>query len=101
MAQFRITRIFSLTATGRYQVYVADIPFDGTSTTDPYTTATLRGQLTPGVKHPWEAIGGVAVLWKHFHLIAGGGYGYYFLPGLDIPNTSRTFVPDLSLSVVL
>ena len=101
MAQFRISRIVSLTATGRYQVYAADIPFEGTGTTDPYTTSTLSGQLTPAMKHPWEAIGGVAVLWKHFHLIAGAGYGYYFVPGLDIPNTSRTFVPDLSLSVVL
>ena len=101
MAQFRISRIVSLTATGRYQFYAADIPFDATSTSDPYTTATVTGQLTPGVKHPWEVIGGVAVLWKHFHMIVGGGYGYYFLPGLDIPNSSRTFVPDLSLSVVL
>jgi hypothetical protein len=101
MAQFRISRIVSLTATGRYQVYVADVPFEGTSMPDPYTTTTLTGQLTPGFKHPWEVIGGVAVLWKHFHMIVGGGYGYYFVPGLDIPNTSRTFVPDLSLSVVL
>ena len=29
MAQFRVSRIVSLTATGRYQFYVADIPFDG------------------------------------------------------------------------
>jgi hypothetical protein len=101
MAQLRISRIVSLTATGRYQVYVADIPFDATSTSDPYTTATVTGQLSPGVRHPWSAVAGVAVLWKHFHLIAGGGYGYYFIPGMDIPNTSKTFVPDLSLSVVL
>ena len=101
MAQFRVSRIVSLTATGRYQFYVADIPFDATSTTDPYTTATVTGQLTPGVRHPWEVIGGVAVLWKHFHMIVGGGYGYYFIPGLNIANTSKTFVPDLSLSVVL
>jgi hypothetical protein len=101
MAQFRLTRIFSLTATGRYQVYVADIPFEGSGQLDPYTTATMSGQLTPGVRHPWEVIGGVAVLWKHFHLIAGAGYGYYFIPGLNVPNTTKTFVPDLSLSVVL
>ena len=101
MAQFRVSRIVSLTATGRYQFYVADIPFNATSTTDPYTTATVTGQLSPGFRHPWSVIGGVAVLWKHFHMIVGGGYGYYFIPGMDIPNTSRTFVPDLSLSVVL
>jgi hypothetical protein len=101
MAQFRISRIVSLTATGRYQFYVADIPFEGSGSLDPYTSATVRGQLSPGVRHPWEVIGGVAVLWKHFHMIVGGGYGYYFLPGLDIPNSTRTFVPDVSLSVVL
>jgi len=100
MLQYRLTRIFSLTATGRYQVYVADIPFEGSSSVDPYTTATMTGQLTPGVRHPWEVIGGIAVLWKHFHMVVGGGYGYYFLPGLSIANTSKTFVPDLSLAVV-
>ena len=34
-------------------------------------------------------------------MVVGGGYGYYFVPGLDIANTSKTFVPDLSLAVVL
>jgi hypothetical protein len=101
MLQYRVTRIFSLTATGRYQAYVADIPFEGSSSVDPYTTATMTGQLTPGVKHPWEVIGGVAVLWKHFHMILGAGYGYYFIPGMNIANTSKTFVPDVSLAVVL
>ena len=47
-----------------------------------------------------EVIGGIAVLWKHFHMIVGGGYGYYFIPGMNIANTSKTFVPDLSLAVV-
>jgi hypothetical protein len=101
VAQFRVSRIVSLTATGRYQFYFSDIAFEGSSTADPYTTTTLRGQLTPGFRHPWEVIGGVAVLWKHFHMIVGGGYGYYFIPGLNIANTSRTFVPDLSLAVIL
>ena len=101
MAQFRITRIVSLTATGRYQVYAADVPFSGTGSIDAFTTATVNGQLVPGVKHPWEAIAGVAVLWKHFHMILGAGYGYYFVPGLDLPNTTKTFVPDASLAVVL
>jgi hypothetical protein len=101
IGQLRISRVVSLVATGRYQVYAASIPFDATSTSDPYTTATAMGQLTPAFRHPWEVIGGVALLWKHFHLIAGGGYGYYFIPGLDIPNSSRTFVPDLSLAVYL
>jgi hypothetical protein len=101
MAQFRLTRIFSLTATGRYQFWVSDLPLSATTMTDPYTTGSLSGQFVPAVQHPWEAIGGIAVLWRYFHLIAGAGYGYYFVPGLDIANTKKTFVPDLSLAVVL
>ena len=101
MAQFRLTRIFSLTATGRYQFWVSDLPLSGSTTIDPYTTGSVSGQFVPAVQHPWEAIGGIAVLWRYLHLIAGAGYGYYFVPGLDIANTKKTFVPDLSLAVVL
>jgi hypothetical protein len=101
VAQYRVTRIFSLTATGRYQFYTADLPLSGSSTIDPYTTASLRGQYVPPVQHPWEAIGGVAFLWEHFRLTLGAGYGYYFLPGIDIANTKKTIVPDASIAVVL
>jgi hypothetical protein len=101
MAQYQVNHFFSLTATGRYQVYMADLPLSGSAMTDPYTTATLNGQYVPPFKHPWEAIGGVAFLWEHFRLTVGAGYGYYFVPGLDIANTRKTFVPDASLAVVL
>ena len=101
MVQYRVTRIFSLTATGRYQFYAADLPLSGSTMLDPNTTATLNGQFVPGVQHPWEAMGGVAFLWQHFQLILGAGYGYYFAPGLDIANTKKTFVPDASIAVVL
>ena len=96
-----VTRIFSLTATGRYQFYTADLPLSGSSMTDAYTTASLSGQFVAPVQHPWEAFGGVAFLWEHFRLTAGAGYGYYFLPGLDVANTKKTFVPDASIAVVL
>jgi hypothetical protein len=101
MVQYQLTRILSLTATGRYQFYVADLPLSGGAMVDPYTTSTLNGQFVPAVQHPWEAIGGVALLWRHFQLIVGAGYGYYFVPGLDIANPQRTFVPDASIAVVL
>ena len=101
VVQYRLTRIFSLTATGRYQFYTADLPLSGSSMTDPYTTASLSGQLVAPVEHPWEAFGGVAFLWEHFRLTAGAGYGYYFLPGIDVANTKKTFVPDASIAVVL
>lgn len=101
MLEWRLTRIFSLTALGRYQFYAADLAFSGSGTGDEFTTVDVQGQLTPRVKHPWQAVGGVALLWRHFHLIAGAGYGYYFIPGLDIAVPTRTIIPDVSLSVVL
>jgi hypothetical protein len=101
VVQYRLNSFFSLTATGRYQFYTADLPLSGSSMTDPYTTATLNGQFVPAVQHPWEAIGGVAFLWEHLRFALGAGYGYYFVPGLDVANTKKTFVPDASFAVVL
>jgi hypothetical protein len=72
---------------------------------DPYTTVNIGGRAKPRVEHPWQVVGGVAFLWRHFHLIVGVGvgvgYGYYFVPGIDIPYPHRGFVPDGSLSFVL
>jgi hypothetical protein len=101
MAQLQLTRVVSLLALGRYQFYTSDVTFNGNSTLDPFTTASASGQVTLPVSHPWEALGGIALLWKHFHLSLGAGYGYYFVPGLDIANTRKTVVPDASLAVVL
>jgi len=101
MVEWRLTRIFSLTATGRYQVYTGPLTFSASGMTDPYTTVNVAGQLEARVEHPWQALAGVAFLWKHFHLIAGGGYGYYFIPGMDIAIPKKSFIPDLSLAVIL
>jgi hypothetical protein len=99
--EVRLTRIFSLTATGRVQLYTGRVAFDATSNTDPYTSINVDGTAQPRVEHPWNVVGGVAFLWKHFHLIAGAGYGYYFLPGLDVPSPHLGFVPNVSLAVIL
>ena len=101
MAEYRVTRIFSLTARGRYQFYSGPLAFSGGGTIDPYTTVQVDGQLRPRVEHPWQAVGGVAFLWKHFHLGVGAGYGNYFVPGMDIAVPQVGFVPEASLAVVL
>jgi hypothetical protein len=101
MFELRLTRIFSITARGRYQFYAGPIAFDGSSSLDPYTTVTVRGQAEPRVSHPWEAVAGVAFLWRHVHLLVGAGYGYYFVPGIDLAYPKRGFVPDASLSFIL
>ena len=41
------------------------------------------------------------MLWHYVHLTLGAGYGYYFVPGLNIANTKKTFVPDANIAVVL
>jgi hypothetical protein len=101
MLQFQLTRVFSITALGRYQFYSGPLAFSGGSMVDPFTNVTIDGQALQRVEHPWEAIAGVAFLWKRVHLIVGVGYGYYFIPGIDLPYPSRGVVPDGSLSVVL
>jgi hypothetical protein len=101
MLEWRLTRIFSLTARGRYQVYTGPLAFNGTGTLDPYTTVDVDGTAKARVEHPWSAVGGVAFLWRYVHLILGAGYGYYFVPGMDLAYPKRTFVPDASLSVIL
>ena len=101
MFQLRLTRVVSLTASGRYQVYTGNLAFNGTSNLDPYTTVTVDGRAMPAVAHPWQAIGGIALLWTHVHLIVGAGYGYYFIPGVQLAYPKQTFVPDASFSVLL
>jgi len=101
VAQLQLTRVVSLTATGRYQVYTGKLAFEGSGMLDPYTTASVNGSAEPRVSHPWQAVAGVALLWRHIHLTVGAGYGYYFIPGMDIPYPKQTFVPDASFSVLL
>ena len=101
MAEYRVTRIFSLTARGRYQFYTGPLAFSGAGTLDPYTSVQVDGQLVPRTEHPWQAVGGVAFLWKHVRLTVGAGYGNYFVPGMDIAAPKQGFVPDASLAVVL
>lgn len=101
IVEWRLTRIFSLTAQGRYQAYTGPLAFSGSGTLDPYTTVDIDGSAKARVAHPWMVVGGVAFLWRHVHLILGAGYGYYFVPGIDLPYPSRGFVPDGSLSVIL
>lgn len=99
--EWRLTHIFSLTVTGRYQVYTADLAFQANSNVDPYTTANVDGRAVAMVSHPWQVIPGVAFLWKYVNLVVGVGYGYVFIPGAGIPYPQRTIVPDGNLMVVI
>jgi len=101
MAQIPLTRVFSLLALGRVQVYTGDIGFSANTQIDSYTSATLNGTMVPAVQHPWQVVAGGTFLWKHFYLTAGAGYGNFFVPGLEVAVPKRSVVPFLNLAVVL
>jgi hypothetical protein len=101
MLEYRLRDHIALTAVGRYQAYSGPLAFGGTAMLDPYTSVTLNGQATPRVAHPWTAIAGVAFLWSRVHLSLGVGYGYYFIPGMNIAYPKQTVVPDASLAILL
>ena len=100
MAELRILRWLSLTARGRVQVYTSPIRASGSGPLDPFTTGSIDAELSPRIDRPWEIVGGFALLFEHFHLSLGAGYGTYFVPGMDLPLQRRGFVPDGSLSVL-
>ena len=68
---------------------------------DPYTTVDVDGSAKARVSHPWMVVAGVAFLWRYVHLTLGAGYGYYFIPGVNLPYPNRGFVPDASVAVIL
>jgi hypothetical protein len=98
LAEVRVLRWLSLTGLGRYQFYTSSLVLSGSGNVDSFTTASVDAELTPRVRHPWELVGGVALLFKHVHASVGGGYGYYFVPGMELPLQKRTFIPQASLS---
>lgn len=98
--EWRLAPVFAITLKGRLQVYTGNVAFSGTAQADAYTTATVDARLVPRIQHPWEVVPGIALLWRHVHLSAGAGYGYLFVPGVQIPLTTRGLTPDFSLAVL-
>jgi hypothetical protein len=100
MIEYRPSRVVALLLRGRYQFYVGPLAFEGSSQPDAFTAVDLQGRLEPRVRHPWSALAAVALMWRHVRLLFGAGYGYYFVPGIEIAVPGRRFVPDASLAVV-
>ena len=66
---------------------------------DAYTQAQLEVELRPYRSHPWMAVAGLALTWKHVGLLVAGGYGNVFIPGANVAVPNKGFVPDASLWV--
>jgi hypothetical protein len=97
LLEYRLTRVVALIARGRYQPYASPIVLEGDDMLDPYTRAQGALEIRTPTPHPWMAIGGVALTWKYVGVVAGAGYGNYFVPGMNVSNPHTTIVPEGSL----
>jgi hypothetical protein len=100
MLEVRLTRVLALLARARYQVYSSPLVLQGTGTIDPYTTVEVAASLQPAHPHPAMAVAAAAFTWRHVGLVAGAGYGHYFVPGANLALSYRGLIPEGSLWVV-
>jgi hypothetical protein len=98
--ELRLSRVVALTARGRYQFYETPIVFQGDGTIDPYTHVNASIEARPLKDHPAMGVAGVALTWKYVGVVAGGGYGHYFLPGANLAVPHNGFVPEGALWAV-
>jgi hypothetical protein len=97
MFEYRISRVVGLFARGRFQPYASPIVLEGSGMLDAYTTAEGSLEIRTPTPHPIMGVAGVELTWKYVGVIAGGGYGNYFLPGLNVSDPHTTFVPEASI----
>ena len=97
MFELRLSRVVGLIARGRYQFYETPIVFQGGGMLDPYTHVEASIEARPLESHPAMGIGGVALTWKHVGVVAGAGYGHYFIPGNNLALPYKGVVPEAEL----
>ena len=97
MFELRLSRVVALIARGRYQFHETPIVFQGNGMVDPYTHVEASIEATPLKEHPAMGIGGVALTWKHVGVVAGAGYGHYFIPGNNLALPYKGAVPEAEL----
>jgi len=98
--QYNIRPTIALTLRGRIQVYTARLAVSGSANPDDFTSIAVDGRVNPRDPPAWQVVPAVAFLWQRVRLSAGVGYGNYFIPGMLIPLTKRSYVPEGSFSVV-
>jgi len=99
VVQYKLSPLVSLIGRGRYQFASTPLVVKGNGTLDPYTTAQLGAEVHVVHPHPYLAVAAIALTWRHVGLVAGGGYGQYFIPGANLPLAPVGFVPEGSLWV--
>jgi hypothetical protein len=100
MAELRLSRVVALIARGRYQFYETPIVLEGSANLDAFTQASGSLEIRSSHEHPVMGLAGVALTWKYVGVTVGGGYGNYFLPGMNVSDPHVSFVPEGSLWAV-
>jgi hypothetical protein len=99
MLEQRLGPVAAIVARGRWQVLTRPLVLAGSTPLDPYTQAEVALEGRPVHRHPWMAVAGVALTWRHVGMTVAAGYGHYFVPGANIAVAARGFVPDASFWV--
>jgi hypothetical protein len=97
MIELRLSRVVALLARGRYQAYASPLVLSGGSSIDPYTRVDVSLEAQPAQPHPAVVVAGAAFTWTHVGLVVGGGFGHYFIPGVNLALPDRGFTPEGSL----
>jgi hypothetical protein len=100
MAELRVNRVVAFLVRGRYQFYESNIVFEGSGMVDAFTQANGSLELEPLVRHPAMVTASIALTWKYVGVIAGAGYGHYFLPGANVALQYEGVVPEGALWAV-
>jgi hypothetical protein len=97
MVELRTTRWLALTLRGRWQPWVSPLQVNASTHPDAETTATVQGEVVP-TRDAWMAIFSTEFSWKNFNMRLGAGYGFWFVPSLNLALAYEGVVADADLA---
>jgi len=98
--EYRIRPTIAITLRGSIQVYTSRLALSSSTNPDDFTSIAVDARVDPRDLPPWQVVPAVSFLWQRLRLAAGVGYGNYFLPGMQVPLTKRSWVPEASVALV-
>jgi hypothetical protein len=97
MVEMRATRWLALTLRGRWQPWVSPVQVNATTRPDSLTTATVQGEVVP-TRDAWMTMFSTEFSWETLNLRLGVGYGFWFVPALDVALAYEGVVADGDLA---
>jgi hypothetical protein len=97
MVEMRANRWLSLTLRGRWEPWVSPVVVNATSRPDARTLATVQGEVVP-THEAWMTVLGTEFSWKNLNLRLAAGYGFWFVPSLDVALSYEGVVADADVA---